>query len=88
MKISIAFTLIITIAVFSYVSGYSIGAHNKKGDTQSMTNTTGILSTGTATAAENTSAAAGGYGSPASEKTVNASGSSPVYDSPSPGHGQ
>jgi len=29
MKISIALTLIITIAVFSFVSGYSISAHHK-----------------------------------------------------------
>jgi hypothetical protein len=88
MKISIALTLIIIIAVFSYVSGYSIGAHNKLGAGQNMASQGSFISTGTATAAANTSAPSGGYGSPASEKALDNSGSSPGYGSPSPGYGR
>ena len=77
MKISIALTLIITIAVFSFVSGYSISAHNKQNPSHNMASTATVSNAGTATAAEYTSAASGGYGSPDSEKGA-----------PSPGYGQ
>lgn len=30
MKTSIAFTLVVTAAVFSFVSGYSIGSHSAR----------------------------------------------------------
>ena len=87
MKTSIALTLIITIAVFSYVSGYSIGAYNKKGAINAMVSQASIVSPATATAAENISAAA--YNSPGgSEKKLDARGSSPVYGESSPGYGQ
>ena len=90
MKISIAVTLIITIAVFSFVSGYSIGAHNKQNSQHEMitSNSTKVLSTVTTTAAESTSTASGGYGSPSLEKTDGNYGSSPGYGAPSPGYGQ
>jgi len=77
MKISIVVTLIITIAVFSFVSGYSISVHNKMDPGYGMAGQADIINSGTATAAEYTSAASGGYGSPDSEKGA-----------PSPGYGQ
>jgi hypothetical protein len=77
MKISILVTLIITIAVFSFVSGYSISVHNKMDPGYGMAGQADIINNGTATAAEYTSAASGGYGSPDSEKGA-----------PSPGYGQ
>ena len=85
MKISITTTLIITIAVFAFVSGYSIGSHNKQGPNLIMASQTNVDSIRTATAAEHSSTASGGYGSPSSEKTT---GSSPGYGAPSPGYGQ
>ena len=82
MKISIAVTLIITIAVFSFVSGYSISAHNKLNPSHNMAS-----NAGTANAAEYSSAVSGGYGSHDSEKAGgNASPSG--YGAPSPGYGQ
>jgi len=87
MKISIALTLIITIAVFSFVSGYSISAHNKLNPSHNMASTTNASKAGTANAAESPSAASGGYGSPDSEK-ADVNGSSPGYGAPSPGYGQ
>ena len=81
MKTSITFTLIITIAVFSFVSGYSIGSQNKQDASQIMPNQANEISTGTATAAEYTSPASGGYGSSSSENTDSNS-------APSPGYGQ
>ena len=86
MKTSIALTLIITIAVFSYVSGYSIGAYNKKGAINAMVSQASIVSPATATAAENISAASNN--SPGSEKKPYARGSSPGYGESSPGDGQ
>ncbi|MGI9571354.1 MAG: hypothetical protein ACR2PH_16805 [Desulfobulbia bacterium] len=81
MKISIAVTLIITIAVFSFVSGYSISTHNKQNSNIRLANQTNILSTGTgtATAGEHPSATSGGYGSPSSEKAGSINASSPGY---------
>jgi len=87
MKFSIALTLIITIAVFSFVSGYSISAHNKLNPSHNMASTANASNAGTANAAESPSAASGGYGSPDSEKAGgNASPSG--YGAPSPGYGQ
>ena len=87
MKFSIALTLIITIAVFSFVSGYSISAHNKLNSSQKITSQADVSKTVTANVAENASAASGGYGSPDSEKAGgNASPSG--YGAPSPGYGQ
>lgn len=77
MKPSIALTLFITIALFGYVSGYSIGAHNKLiYSTQANTNVT-------APAAGYSSAAAGGYGSQVPEST-----SKTENGASSPGSGQ
>ena len=88
MKISIALTLVIVIAVFSFVSGYSIGSHNKHGSSIQMTSLANAGSIGTAKASTNSSTPpSGGYGSPSSEKAGN-SGSSPGYGAPSPGYGQ
>jgi hypothetical protein len=86
MKISIALTLIITVAIFSFISGYSISAHNKQGAGQTMASQGSFVSA--ATAAENTSTPSAGNNSPSSEKTIDARGSSPGYGSPSPGYGQ
>ena len=88
MKISIAVTLVITIAVFSFVSGYSISTHNKQNANIRLASQTNVLSTGTATAGELPSATSGGYGSPGLEKTGSINASSPGYGSPSPGYGQ
>ena len=87
MKISILVTLIITIAVFSFVSGYSISAHNKMDPGYGVANQTKTNNNGLATAAEYASEASGGYGSPSSEKTGNTSASSPGYGASSPGYG-
>ena len=86
MKTSIALTLIITITVFSYVSGYSIGAYNKKGISNTMVSQASIVSPATATAAENISAASNN--SPGLEKKLDVHGSSPGYGATSPGYGQ
>ena len=81
MKISIALTLVIVIAVFSYVSGYSIGTHNKLNTSHKIARSrTNVLSsgTGTATAAEHSAAASG----------VQSNDVSSAQSSPSPGYGQ
>lgn len=88
MKISIVLTLIITIAVFSFVSGYSISAHNKMEPGYGVAGQTGTSNNGTATAAEYNSAVSGGYGSPNSENSGDNSESSAGYGTPSPGYGQ
>ena len=88
MKISIALTLIITVAVFSFISGYSISAHNKQGANHTIASQSSFPSAATATAAENTSTPSVGYNSPSLEKTIDARGSSPGYGSPSPAYGR
>lgn len=101
MKVSIAVTLIITAAVFSFVSGYSIGNHSKADIASSMANQPTSNSVATANAAESApeaGAPSGGYGSPAvveqgDDSNAPAPGyggsSSPGYgSSPSPGYGQ
>ena len=85
MKLSIAITLIITIAVFSYVSGYSISAHHKQeANYRIAAQANPDMNKAATTAAKKSSAATGGYGSPSSEKT----GDTPGYGTPSPGYGQ
>lgn len=64
MKTSIAITLIITIAVFSFVSGYSISVHNKMTPVSNVATQRNISNVGTATAGEYTSETSGGYGTP------------------------
>ena len=86
MKTSIAITIIITIAVFSYVSGYSISAHHKQEASYRMAAQENADNPGSLTVSEKTSAASGGYGSPSSEKAGGTS--SPGYGTPSPGYGQ
>ena len=88
MKLSIALTLIIIVTVFSFVSGYSIGSHNKTGSNYSITNNANAGSINTDTAAENVSPPSGGYGTPSSEKEAGNNGPSPGYGAPSPGYGQ
>jgi hypothetical protein len=88
MKISIVITLIITIAVFSFVSGYSISVHNKMEPASSVAGQTNMSNRGTATAGEYVPEPSGGYGSPSSEKAPNNSGSAAGYGTPSPGYGQ
>ena len=86
MKISIALTIFITIAVFSYVSGYSINAHNKREASYKIARQANVDSNNSFTVSENTSAASRRYGSPSSEKAGGTS--SPGYGTPSPGYGQ
>ena len=87
MKPSIVITLIITIAVFSYVSGYSISAHHKREVSYKIAGQANADSNKAATTAtKDSSAASGGYGSPNSEKAGGTS--SPGYGTPSPGYGQ
>lgn len=88
MKISIALTLIITIAVFSYVSGYSIGAYNKRESNYTMVSQANTVSAATINAGANISASSGDYNSPGSETKLDARGSSPGYGAPSPGYGK
>lgn len=84
MKISILLTLLITIAVFSYVSGYSIGAHHNRYAAETANRKDIVINaTATATAAENSPAAPGGYG----VSSPNTS-SSPGYGGSSPGYGR
>ena len=88
MKISIALTLIITIAVFSFISGYSISAHNKMNPASSVASQTNTSNRGTATAGEYVPEPSGGYGSLNSEKDTDNRGSAAGYGTPSPGYGQ
>jgi len=92
MKTSIAFTLIIIAAVFSFVSGYSIGSHSDQAAGYSMASQATSGSVSVARAAENPSAPsvpAGGYGSPsATTDTGNNSSAAPGYGTPAPGYGK
>lgn len=91
MKISIAITLIITVAIFSFVSGYSIGSHSDQAAGYGIANQSSSGSVSTARAAENApepSAPAGGYGTQSGEKSDNNTATSPGYGAPSPGYGQ
>jgi hypothetical protein len=87
MKTSIAITLIITAAVFSFVSGYSIGTHSDQSAGYGMARQSSGVSVATAAnAAEK--APAGGYGSPSVETSNNNATASPGYGAPSPGYGK
>ena len=66
MKMNIAITLIVTIAVFSFVSGYSISTHNK-------------MYAGSKTTVVEKTESSGGYGSTSSEKAGSTATSSPGY---------
>ena len=79
MKPSIAMTLVVTAAIFSFVSGYSIGAHSDQAAAAKMANQS------TAVKAASPS---GGYGAPSSEATGDSSAASPGHGAPSPGYGQ
>ena len=85
MKISIALTLIITAAIFSFVSGYSIGTHSDQAAGYGMASQSSVGSgVATARAAEKApepAAPAGGYGSPSGA-------ASPGYGAPAPGYGK
>jgi hypothetical protein len=91
MKTSIAFTLIIIAAVFSFVSGYSIGSHSDQAAGYSMASQATSGSVSVARAAENPSAPsapAGGYGSPSATDAGNNSSAAPGYGTPAPGYGK
>ena len=64
MKTSIAVTLIIVAAIFSYVIGYSIGAHRDQA-AQSRAVTTTSASPGYGAPAPAATSASPGYGTPA-----------------------
>ena len=59
MKKSIALTLFITIALFGYVSGYSIGAHNKLGYSSQVNNNVPAAAAGYSSAAAGASSSQG-----------------------------
>ena len=84
MKPSIAITLIVIAAVFSFVSGYSIGSHSDQATSYR------VASQPNANATEKAVSPSGGYGAPASEETSDSSAASPGYGAPapSPGYGQ
>jgi len=88
MKISIALTLIITIAVFSFVSGYSISVHHKMYRAYGMASITNNANNGSTKAVGQVSAASGGYGSLNSKKAAENNAPSAGYGAPSPGYGQ
>jgi hypothetical protein len=88
MKPSIAMTLVVTAAIFSFVSGYSIGSHSDQAAGYRMANQSNGGSVATARAAENASKPSGGYGAPTSEEGSNSNAASPGYGDPSPGYGR
>jgi len=88
MKTSIAITLIITAAIFSFVSGYSIGSHSDQAAGYGMASQSTGGSIATASAAEKAVSPSGGYGDPSSEKAGDSNKTSPGYGAPSPGYGQ
>lgn len=77
MKNSIAMTLVVTAAIFSFVSGYSIGNHNDQGTSNRMTSQ----------AVDNSSTPTGGYGAPSADASSTTGSSSPGYGASSPGYG-
>ena len=92
MKPSIAMTLVVTAAIFSFVSGYSIGSHSDQAAGYRMANQSNGGSVATARAAENASkpsAPAGGYGgTPSGGGSNENTAASPGYVAPSAGYGQ
>ncbi len=85
MKTSIAITLIITAAIFSFVSGYSIGSHSDQaagyGMASQSSGGSGVATAKAAETAPEPAAPTGGYGNPSGA----ASGG---YGAPAPGYGQ
>ena len=91
MKTSIVFTLIVTAAIFSFVSGYSIGSHSDQAAAYRVASQASSGSVSVARAAENpsgSSAPAAGYGSPAAADSGNSAAASPGYGAPAPGYGK
>jgi cell division protein FtsN len=91
MKTSIAFTLIITAAIFSFVGGYSIGSHSGQAASYQVASQSNNSSIATANAAENVqkpAAPAAGYGSPSGQDSDNNTAASPGYGAPAPGYGE
>jgi hypothetical protein len=91
MKTSIAFTLIIIAAIFSFVSGYSIGSHSDQAASYQVASRSNSSSVATANAAENVqkpAAPAAGYGTPSDEGSGSNTGASPGYGAPAPGYGK
>ena len=91
MKPSIAMTLVVTAAIFSFVSGYSIGSHSDQAAGYRMANQSngGSVATARAADASKPSAPAGGYGgTPSGEGSNEKTAASPGYAAPSAGYGQ
>jgi hypothetical protein len=92
MKTSIAFTLIITAAIFSFVSGYSIGSHSDQAVEYKMASqSSGNSGVATSRATENppvASTPAGGYGSPSGVNQDNNTAAAPGYGNIAPGAGK
>ena len=91
MKTSIAFTLVVTAAVFSFVSGYSIGSHSDQAAVYGLASQSNGGSVSEARAAENPaapSAPVGGYGSPSGVDSANNAAAAPGYGAPAPGYGK
>lgn len=91
MKTSISLTLIIVAAVFSFVSGYSIGSHSDQAVSYRLINKPNSSPVATARAAEKgpePAAPAAGYGSAANENSQDQdAAAAPGYGTPSPGYG-
>jgi hypothetical protein len=84
--------LIIVAAVFSFVSGYSIGTHSDQAESYRMTiqpNSPGVAIARAAEKAPQPAAPSGGYGAPAPADSSQGqdSGAAPGYGTPSPGYG-
>lgn len=91
MKTSIAITLIIIAAIFSFVIGYSIGTHSDQAtryEEASKVSGGGLAVPRTPENSTKTSAPAGGYGSPSSSDSGKNTDASPGYGSPAPGYGK
>lgn len=91
MKTSIAITLIIIAAIFSFVIGYSIGTHSDqatRSEEASKVSGGGLAVPRTPENSTKTSAPAGGYGSPSSSDSGKNTDASPGYGSPAPGYGK
>ena len=91
MKTSIAFTLIIIAAVFSFVSGYSIGSHSDQAASYSMSNQASSGGGSIARAAETPpepAAPAGGYGIQIADVSTKSTAAPGYGAAPSPGYGK
>ena len=81
MKANKAVTIIIVVAIFSFVIGYSMGTHSDQAARSRATKTTSS-SPGYGSPAPATTSETPGYGTPAPATTTE----SPGYGTPAPGY--